>query len=139
MAGNFRPSQWGTATNLPTAEYQVVRYATGDSGHAVQVAEGGVPAQAVAPLVTGDGLMISRTGKLSGTPSLTMDRTYTRQDFAASPQGTGIVPSATLASVREGRVAVKLAARGYVDPAAMVKRQGKRGTEVVTNDLQFIP
>ena len=134
----FTPSLRGTASNLATLEY-VERYATGGNGAPVQVGDEGVPAQAGALSVASDRLEISRTGKPGGETSLTMDRLYSAQDFDTSPQGVGVVPEATLARVRGQRVSVKLAARGYIDPAAMAARQGQRGTEVISNDLQFIP
>lgn len=134
----FAGSQWGTATNLPTAEYQVIRYATMDGKPAI-VAESGRPLQGIATLTTGDGLEISRTGKPGGSPSLTIDPPYRAQDFTATPQGTGIVPDATIAAVRGGKVSVKLAARGYIDPQRMAAREGERGTRMIANDLQFIP
>jgi hypothetical protein len=60
--------------------------------------------------------------------------------MTTSPQAQGVVPEATLAAVRNGRVAVKLSARGYVDPATIAARRGaRRGTDMVSNDLQFIP
>jgi hypothetical protein len=58
----FLPSRWRTAANLPTADYQILRYQQGAGGSVEQVQEGGVPLQADAPLVLGAALEISRTG-----------------------------------------------------------------------------